>query len=395
MDRMLCYGRPVVWLWVALVGVFYGCDSRKAAPESVEIELTYTCAYDSTEQKAMAYIPGQCVDSLSPLLVVTHYLGGSRHTARRQGYYPVCDSLGWLVVCPEMHGRRTGGKTAFASLESQHDVMCAIAWMKRNYRIDSSRIYLAGRSMGGMMAQTMAAKYADVFAAAVSGQGISDLEQWIEQSPRFRADVEKECGPMGDSTRFEYARRSSVNYACNLRYVPLILWHGTVDRWVPPSQSRRLRDAIAEHVSYPVTVNWLAGAPHCADNYTPRWICEQLQYHQNVPEAGVGLGTRFFRELELVTDENKAFFWVHLYRRSTNDFGRITAKLRDDTVMVQARNLQQVDIRLDQIAEGMEPSRIEVVADGDLELVVTDSDSLRIQTTIQKQGAMDLPKAGS
>jgi len=126
-----------------------------------EIEITYKNTHDSTEQKAAVYIPKGYTNGPAPLLAVTHYLGGSRFTARETGYYPECEKRGWICVCPELHGHRSGPQTAFASIESQHDVIDAIAAVRAKYRIDSTRIYLTGKSMGGMLAGIMAAKYPD------------------------------------------------------------------------------------------------------------------------------------------------------------------------------------------------------------------------------------------
>jgi poly(3-hydroxybutyrate) depolymerase len=317
-----------------------------------ELEFAFTSSFDSSRQKAAGYVPEGYGDGPAPLLAVAHYWGGSRFTAKHQGYYAECEKRAWLLVCPELHGRKTGGGTSFASREAQHDMVDAIAYMRKNYRVDSTRIYCAGRSMGGMLAAMMAAKYPDLFAAVVAGQGISDLKQWTDSSAKFRGDVEKECGVYSEATRFEYARRSPVNYAPNLAYVPLVLWHGTNDTWVAPQQTSKLDYQIRLYFPYQPQVHWLAGAPHCAANYTPEWICDRLQFYQNVCEQGMDVPGRFYRSLDIVADESIEFFWLGIEAADTTGFARVRASLEGDSLFVDARNCGRVTIDEKKIAAG-------------------------------------------
>ncbi|MES2526624.1 MAG: PHB depolymerase family esterase [Bdellovibrionota bacterium] len=51
------------------------------------------------------------------------------------------------------------------------EIMAGVAWARENYRIDSSRIYLAGVSAGGGMAGIILAQYPEVFAAGMVASG--------------------------------------------------------------------------------------------------------------------------------------------------------------------------------------------------------------------------------
>jgi len=368
-----------------------------AGPCAEEIEFTFTNTYDGTKQPAVAYIPDSYTPGENrPLLVVAHYMGGNRFTARKSGYYPECDARGYLLVCPELHGRRTGGETSLASLEAQHDVVGAIEYMKEHYGVDASRIYIVGRSMGGMLSQVMAAKYPDLFAAAVSGQGISDLKLWYETAiPRLKENTVRECGPLNDETRFDYERRSSISYARNFRYVPLILWHGTNDTWVPPEQSEILVKEIRKYNRFQSDVHWLHCAAHCPANYSAEWVCDRLTYYQNVCEAGFGTSTRFFPELNIVTDEAKRFFWLGITPAKENAFARVEANLRNGTLFVRTKNVSDVVIDLNHVSKQTVFSRYDISGDTRLRLSIERNGNTVFEIETEKGKTGKLPRSFS
>lgn len=341
-----------------------------------EIEFTFKSSYDKSPQLAVAYIPESTKPENKPLLVIAHYWGGNRFTAKKSGYYTECDKRNWLLVCPELHGHNTRGKTSLAALEAQHDIIDAINYMKNNYKIDNTRIYLAGRSMGGMLAEVMAAKYPDVFAGVMAGQAISDLKRWIEESPRFKNGVEKECGKFGPKTEFEYSRRSTVNYARNLQYVPLLMWHGTNDTWVSPEQSERLWTRMQKFDKFILPVFWLQNAGHCAANYSPEWICEQLSVYQNICESGLKVPTRFYPGLSLITDEAKAFFWLNITPNHKDQFATVDAEIVKDTLKIKTTNVSKLVVLLDQIPTQTIFKSIKIKSDGRLCFQIRKADAI-------------------
>lgn len=337
MRVLLCY-----ICWFFLTGSFLHAG---------EIEFEYVNTFDNTKQKAVAYIPETySAGTPHPLLLVAHYMGGNRFTAGRQGYYSACEKINWLLVCPELHGRNTGGETSLAAIEAQHDMIGALRYMQENYHVDTSRIYLAGRSMGGMLTQVMAAKYPDLFASVVAGQGISDLKRWLNTTiPRLREQALEETGTYGPKTRFDFERRSSITFARNFRYVPLLLWHGTNDTWVPAEQTVLLHEAIKQHHPFQPDVFWLVGAAHAPKNFSVEWVCDRFTYYQNVPELGMEIPHRFFPELDLITDEAKWFFWLYIEPAQISTFGEVQAALQDSILTVTANNITKIKIDLERI----------------------------------------------
>lgn len=353
-----------------------------------EIEFTYTNSYDGSTQPAKAYIP-EAVKGKGPvpLVVVAHPMMGSRLTAQYAGYYPQADAHGWMVVCPQLHGLRTGGETSMASLGAQHDIIDCIEYMKQNYAVDSTRVYLVGRSMGGMLSAVMAGKYPDVFAAVIAGQGIYDLKRWTDTTiPRLYNRSIKECLLYSDSTRFDYERRSAVSYATNFAYVPIILWHGTIDGWVPVEQSEMLHAAMKQYDRFIPEPIWLRGAAHYWQNFTPAWEFDQFVPYQNKAEFGCETPTRSYSDLHITTDEAKRFFWLGITPAETDDFARVRATFKDGTLSVRAKKASAVTVDAGRVSKLIPCTRFSVRADGPLKLTVT-RDGKTVFETTKKSGA--------
>lgn len=88
-------------------------------------------------------------------------------------------------------------------------VIEVLDYVLKNYNADPSRVYVCGMSMGGYGTLHVAGKYPERIAAAVAI-----------------------CGG------------GNVSDACNLTTVPLWIQHGSADRAVPASESRKIYNAI-------------------------------------------------------------------------------------------------------------------------------------------------------
>lgn len=353
----------------------------------VEKEVTFTSAFDGSTQTAALFVPSAYDGKTSrPLLVDAHFWGGNRYTAKFQGYYEICERLNWLVVCPELHGHRTSGQTSLAALEAQHDIIDSIDLVLRDYAVDRTRIYLAGRSMGGMMAAMMAGKYPDRFAAICMGQGVTDLVRWYREVEMFREGVEQECGGTPEQMPFEYARRSAIKYVSNIQYVPLIIWHGTNDGFVPPSQSEDFCLKLTKTNKYQRPVDWLVGAPHCAQNYTAEWICQQFIPYLNVAEKGIPSPFRYYPSLEIVTDESKPYFWLDITMADPNRFAHIWASVLDGVLRIKTENVSRLSIDLVAAHPPKPLTRWKVRADQQIAVVLKGKDG-KILDVLQGKGS--------
>jgi poly(3-hydroxybutyrate) depolymerase len=165
-----------------------------------------------------------------PLIVALHGLGGTEDSffdnydkrlpplAEQHGYilaaplgYRVDGSYGWgLGTAPaDPNVRRTQDF-------SEQDVMQVLQRVRQQYKIDASRIYLMGHSMGGIGTWKIAPKFPDIWAALgpIAGNGAPDT-------------LEK------------------------IRHIPEIIVHGDADPTVPVSGSRnmvaKLKELGTEH----------------------------------------------------------------------------------------------------------------------------------------------------
>jgi poly(3-hydroxybutyrate) depolymerase len=165
-----------------------------------------------------------------PLIIALHGLGGTEDSffdGYGAGLPPLAESHGYILAAPlgyrvdGSYGWGLGNPPADPVTQrtqdfSEQDVMQVLQRMRQLYRIDDSRIYLMGHSMGGIGTWKIAPKYPEIWAAIapISGNGAP-------------ATLEK------------------------LRSVPEIIIHGDADPTVPVNGSRtmvaKLKELGVEH----------------------------------------------------------------------------------------------------------------------------------------------------
>jgi poly(3-hydroxybutyrate) depolymerase len=135
-----------------------------------------------------------------PVIVALHGLGGSEASffeAYERRLPAIAEKHGYLLVAPL--GYRTDGFYGWGVGEppadpaarqlqerSEQDVMEVLARVKRDYRVDESRIYLMGHSMGAIGTWRLAAKYPEIWAAVgpISGSGTPSTVEKMKAIPQ-------------------------------------------------------------------------------------------------------------------------------------------------------------------------------------------------------------------
>jgi len=108
--------------------------------------------------------------------------------------------------------------------------------------VDPKRLAIRGASAGGYT--TLAAlAFRDVFQAGASHYGISDLETLARDTHKFESRyLDSLIGPYPDRADL-YRERSPANFVERLSSA-LILFQGSEDRAVPPSQAVAMYEAV-------------------------------------------------------------------------------------------------------------------------------------------------------
>jgi poly(3-hydroxybutyrate) depolymerase len=136
-----------------------------------------------------------------PLIIALHGLGGTEDAFfdnYEKKLPPLAESHGYIVAAPlgyrvdGSYGWGLGAPPADPNTKrtqdfSEQDVMQVLARVRQLYRVDDSRIYLMGHSMGAIGTWKVAPKYPDIWAAIApfSGSGAADTLQRIRSVPEI------------------------------------------------------------------------------------------------------------------------------------------------------------------------------------------------------------------
>ena len=245
---------------------------------------------------------------------------------------------GWLMASADYHGEVNNGfyDVAFdgrprlrvglmhmGSRAAQWDILDIVNYMRANYNVDPTRIYLAGQSMGGMAAMLTAARWPHLFAAVVSDSGPTNLSVWEDEteaagaSPHITINnaIRTEAGAYNKTTHttewrrppelymFEYERRSPVNFAANFKHLPLLLLHPQNDTTVLPHMADDMY--LSTQRFQPDRVDQVEFPGHHGDritdyaNYTLNWLSQFRRPVDDAPE-----------QLSFALDWSGAHFWI-------------------------------------------------------------------------------------
>lgn len=182
-------------------------------------EITYLSELDQTMQPAF-FAPASG-DAPRPLAVALHTWSYSFDNSPKDAFFNECAKRNWHCIYPHFRGPNWL-KDACGSDLVVSDLKSAVTYVKNNYPVDDSRVFLVGGSGGGHASLLMAGRHPELWSAVSSWCPISDIAAWHAQCLQFTNSnrnyaehIEKACGgnPQEDPAVYADAmHRSPVTY---------------------------------------------------------------------------------------------------------------------------------------------------------------------------------------
>ncbi len=216
-----------------------------------------------------AVLPPKNYDSETTYALIMSCHGASVEAINQMRYYSQKD---WAYVVAPTNRRRYGfdwqdwGKIDF--FEVLEDV-------KKNFKIDTNRIYLTGHSMGGHGVWHIGLSHPDFFAAIAPSAGWTSFPLYI---PWFLQRSEIFAEPDQIKFRDMVLRKDNTPlFLVNALNLPIYILHGGADDNVPPIQGRMMAQFLKE-LKYDFIYNEIEGKGHWWDiDSTPGVDCVDLK----------------------------------------------------------------------------------------------------------------------
>lgn len=199
-------------------------------------EFSIKSSLDKTQQPSLMWAPKTATEQPAVLFVFLH----SWSSGYRQNNAKWLDQAvkrNWIYLHPNFRGRNDHPEACGSKLARQ-DILDAMDYVIANYKVDQTRIYLAGVSGGGHMTMLMAGHHPDRFTAASAWVGISNLVEWYRfhsrggKPTRYANMIAKSLqGPPGTSKAVDeqYRDRSPLFHLHNATKLPLDINAGVKD----------------------------------------------------------------------------------------------------------------------------------------------------------------------
>jgi hypothetical protein len=248
-------------LLLLLVGL--GSQFTHAADELPQTEVAETISpLDGEKQPLLWWAPPTATTTETPLFVFLHSWS-SDYLQDNSKWLRECVRHNWIWLHPNFRGANQSPK-ACGSRFARQDILDAMDWAERKWKVDQSRIYVAGVSGGGHMSLLMAGWHPERFSAVSAWVGPTDLADWHRfhtqngKPQKYAKMIEKSLlGPPGASAMIDadYRDRSPVFHLSRVGNLPVTIWAGVEDGHsgsVPISHSLRAFNAIASAHGNPV-----------------------------------------------------------------------------------------------------------------------------------------------
>ena len=216
-------------------------------------------ARDGVTIHGLLYLPASKQDTLPPIIFNVH--GGPTFQSRASWKPTIQYLLGKGVAVLDINVRgSTGFGKTYAQLDNQEkrldsvrDLVDALAWLKKEGKVNVERSAVMGRSYGGYMVNAVMGAYPDAFSAGISIVGVADWVTALKTaSPALKASDRIEYGDINEA-RWQkfYAENSPINTVHKIN-APMFYEHGVNDPRDPVAESDVMVQTLREK-GLPVT----------------------------------------------------------------------------------------------------------------------------------------------
>jgi acetyl esterase/lipase len=267
MTQPLIAARSLAWAGVLSATVWVGWEQSgpgvrplERAASAVKRDIPYR-VQDGRRLKLDIYLPrpdDRPPDGRSPAVLLVHggsWIGGSKSSYRSDRWRNPTRLIeaGMVVVAVDY---RLGRPKRPNWPEALDDLRESVRWVRRHaaeYRIDPDRIAVLGQSAGAHLAMLLgtdgeppaADGVSSKVQAVISFYGPTDLASLV-QFRRSRRDPVLSLLGRGASPGDFSAREDEASPVARVSRsaAPMLLLHGTEDRWVPLDQAREMAEAL-------------------------------------------------------------------------------------------------------------------------------------------------------
>ena len=197
---------------------------------------------EAGEREYKLYVPYQYENGAAlPLVVMLHgCTQNSEIFAESTGMNQLAEEKRFLVLYPEQSLKSNPSRCWNWFLPENQKrgsgepsiIQGTIAQVKQQYRVDASRVYVAGLSAGAAMSSILASCYPDVFAAAAIHDGV------MYKAATSLAEATKVM--VSGKTPAPPEQRATEAWECNgkqQRLLPVIVFHGIGDNIINPDNA--------------------------------------------------------------------------------------------------------------------------------------------------------------
>lgn len=124
------------------------------------------------------------------------------------------------------------------------DCIAAVDYLSEKGLVDSSKVAIKGGSAGGYTTIN-ALTFHDRFAVGATYYGIADLSVFIDDTHKFESKYLESLIGKYPEEKEKYYERSAINFTDQLS-CPMIIFQGTEDKIVPPSQAEIMAQGLRD-----------------------------------------------------------------------------------------------------------------------------------------------------